>query len=182
MNKQQFLAISLPHELLMKSKTFSRRRKDIEVLKPSNYNTMLALGRLPICHPPSDLTKPITHKGETFVPMIKLLEMEQSLGLKYATINHKVIKIDTVKSEDYGSTYEVEYTEPYGNMEDGLIQFSYSERFRRFGKIMFQPFRQPLGVGYQLDLFLKLIEWHFNLMDESEPFIDVNTLQENRYK
>ena len=28
----------------------------------------------------------------------------------------------------------------------------------------------------------KLIEWHFNLMDENEPFIDVNALSENPYK
>lgn len=28
----------------------------------------------------------------------------------------------------------------------------------------------------------KLIEWHFNLMDKNEPFIDVNTLSENPYK
>ena len=28
----------------------------------------------------------------------------------------------------------------------------------------------------------KLIEWKFNLMDENEPFIDVNTLEVNPYK
>lgn len=28
----------------------------------------------------------------------------------------------------------------------------------------------------------KLIEWHFNLMDEGEEFIDVNTLEVNPYK
>ena len=28
----------------------------------------------------------------------------------------------------------------------------------------------------------KLIEWHFNLMDEGEEFVDVNTLEENPYK
>ena len=28
----------------------------------------------------------------------------------------------------------------------------------------------------------QLIEWHFNLMDENEPFIDVNALSENPYK
>lgn len=38
------------------------------------------------------------------------------------------------------------------------------------------------AVNNQLQLFLKLIEWHFNLMDESEQFIDVNTLPENPYK
>lgn len=32
------------------------------------------------------------------------------------------------------------------------------------------------------DIVLKLISWHFNLMDEGEPFIDVNTLQTNPYK
>ena len=72
MNKQQFLAMSLPHDLAMKSKTFSRRRKDIEVLTPSNYNTMMALGRIPVLHSLRDLAKPITHKGETVVPIEKM--------------------------------------------------------------------------------------------------------------
>ena len=133
----------------------------------------------PILHPLSDLTKEITHKGETFIPIVELLKMEQSLGLKYARINHNVTKIDTHESSE-GNTYQVEYTEPYSNMEDGLIQFSYSERYRRFGKVMFKPYRQALGVGFQFDMFQKLIEWHFNLMDESELFIDVNTI-ENPY-
>lgn len=34
---------------------------------------------------------------------------------------------------------------------------------------------------YKLSDALKLIEWHFNLMDENEPFFDVNTLSENPY-
>ena len=29
---------------------------------------------------------------------------------------------------------------------------------------------------------VKLLKWHFNLMDESEEFIDVNTLPRNPYK
>ena len=31
-------------------------------------------------------------------------------------------------------------------------------------------------------LIQKLVEWHFNLMDIGEEFIDVNTLEENPYK
>lgn len=133
-----------------------------------------------IARPLSDLTKPITQNGETFVPMIKLLEMEQSLGLTYAMLNMKVTGVSCNKSDKF-STHNVEYTEPYTNMDDGIITFSYSEQFRRFGKVMRHPYRQPLSVGYQIDLFLKLIEWHFNLMDESEPFITV-TNEFNPYK
>ena len=134
-----------------------------------------------ICRKLSDLTKEIEHKGERFIPIVELLKIEQSSVLKYATINHKVIKIDVHESSE-GNTYELEYSEPYSNMEDGLIQFSYSERFRRFGKVMFKPYKQPLGIGFQLDMFQKLIEWKFNLMDKNEPFIDVNTLDVNPYK
>ena len=42
-----------------------------------------------------------------------------------------------------------------------------------------------IGINWSLQPFAivqKLIEWHFNLMDESEPFIDVNTLDINPYK
>ena len=106
--------------------------------------------------------------------------MEQSLGLTYATLSMKVIRVSYNESDKF-STHNVEYTEPYTNMDDGIITFSYSEQFRRFGKVMSHPYRQPLSVGYQIDLFLKLIEWHFNLMDESEPFISV-TEEFNPYK
>jgi len=191
MNKQQFLGASLHTGL--KVCHFDANRESEHICKieiwhneevtisDGEYEYDLLLDDItPILRPLSDLTKPITHNGETFVPMIKLLEMERSLGLTYATLSMKVTRVSYNESGKF-STHNVEYTEPYTNMDDGIITFSYSEQFRRFGKVMSHPYRQPLSVGYQIDLFLKLIEWHFNIMDESEPFIPV-TDDFNPYK
>jgi len=189
MDKEQFLGASLRTGLKFDIKsdlypypTLIGIRKDY--LEFNYHGVYLSFQKdfvgVPIARPLSDLNKPITHNGETFVPIIKLLEMEQSLGLTYATLNMKVTEVSCNKSDKF-STHNVEYTEPYTNMDDGIITFSYSEQFRRFGKVMSHPYRQPLGVGYQIDLFLKLIEWHFNLMDKSETFIPV-TDEFNPYK
>ena len=87
MNKEQFLAMSLPHGLKVCVKEYGgvdnslletmrgivddrMITDDIEddnfLLKTSEY--------LCVLHPLSDLTKPIEHKGETFILIDKILE------------------------------------------------------------------------------------------------------------
>lgn len=83
MNKQQFLAMSLPFELKCLSSEIGHVYDIISChfgdyalvrVKPNNGRDFpLPINRIKsILHPLSDLTKPITHKGETFVPIEKL--------------------------------------------------------------------------------------------------------------
>lgn len=125
MKKEQFLAMSLPSgvkvvctdliKVICEDVGIGTNRRLIEVLR-GNYS--------PVLHPLSDLTKEITHNGETFVPIDRL----------------PII----------GS----EVTDFESDIKNGWIRAK--------------------------ELY-KLIEWHFNLMDESEPFIDVNSLEINPY-
>ena len=80
-----------------------------------------------ICRKLSDLTKPIEHKGEVFVPTVNL--GWNTVNLSFSASNIKM-------AVDALTLHEAQ----------------------------------------------KLIEWKFNLMDENEPFIDVNTLEVNPYK
>lgn len=177
MNKQQFCAISLPHglccEILDYKSDYVGNKYDFIV----GINQWSKDGKLwsawtvggarpaldkikPVCHPPSDLTNPITHKGETVVPIIELA--------KISMIGDKAERFEITKNKKYITVY-------FENKET----FTFS--------IKFMSFYSTIGnksqiAPYQLNLFQKLIEWHFNLMDESESFIDVNTLEINPYK
>lgn len=96
---------------------------------------------VPIVRPLSDLTKPITHNGETFVPIAKLFKMPDS-------------EVDIVSASEE------------------CVQFI-NKRTRCHYSFYVATIR--------LTEALMLIEWHFNLMDESEPFIPV-TDEFNPYK
>lgn len=144
MNKSIFLAMSLPHDIICQT----------PVQDGICNNLILPLGGWikgylrfyhkgdfcncdidevkPICHPLPDLTKPIEHKGEKFIPSIKLSAMEGVLDAQA--------------------------------FEESLMLM--------IKDIDHLPFC----------IVQKLIKWHFNLMDENEPFVDVNTLPENPYK
>ena len=70
MTKQEFLAFSLPYGLKM---CYAYKdRIDIHILLPMHFDFKFQLvnerGK-PILHPLSDLTKPIEHNGEKFVPI-----------------------------------------------------------------------------------------------------------------
>lgn len=123
----------------------------------------------PILRPLSDLTKEIEVNGEKFVPIIELQNFETTHFLIHCD-SKKIIeqqKIIEVKTFEYseGNTHIVKYVEPYGNMENGIITFEYSEQFDRFGKAMLSPYRKPLGVGGQLQMFQKLFEWNFDVFN-----------------
>ena len=72
MNKQEFLAMSLPYDLQVVNekgvrKTYAAVHYSYEFEPDFEKFT-------PILRPLSDLTKPIEHKGEKFVPIVELLE------------------------------------------------------------------------------------------------------------
>lgn len=93
MTKQEFLAFSLPYGLFAIDKCdFDNNDFDEIVIYnglwysdefQTNNNTLM----IPILRPLSDLTKPIEHKGEVFVPIDKILE-ESCFDLSKMTRKH----------------------------------------------------------------------------------------------
>ena len=120
----------------------------------------LALNQIkPILHPLSDLTKPITHKGETFVPMLRLAQIKVSKGL----------------FEDKGPTIDFKckiVEKPFGKLakctklDEWVVMISLSE-----------PERADFWI------IQTLIEWRFDIagLIEKGEAIDVNTLETNPY-
>lgn len=137
MNKQQFLGASLHTGLYVYNEKLYGR----EVLKLNGLNFGDVIHQYglspqqyitPILRPLSDLTKPITHNGETFVPIVELEKIDKGIWVNG-------------------------------------------------GKLMFRL----TPIKNILELPFLIIEWlikhHFNIMDESEPFIPV-TEEFNPYK
>lgn len=159
MNKQQFLAMSLPFNTIVCVKY--THKPDI-----SEYEDLIGLldGRvitgeteeddplLPISdyrvilHPLSDLTKEIEHKGEKFVPLEILCDI-------------------------YGAKFD----RPYINERSAGFVYGFSAKDVLNVKNMIE------NKFWQIH---KLIEWHFDLFGgiNSGDAIDVNSLSENPYK
>ena len=141
MKKEQFLGASLHTGLCVLSDCdFDNNDFDEVVLyKSHHYNeefedfNEISDIQIPILRPLFDLTKPITHNGETFVPIVELAKI--------------------------GDT-------TYDKLIISNLKFDY-----RFVNLDYLP----------VWIYRKFIEWHFNLMDESEPFIPV-TEEFNPYK
>ena len=169
MTKQEFLAMSLPYQLWCKILDYKNdyvgHPFDLIVginqwSKDGKLWSLRTLGgakpsfdrALPVLHPLSDLTKEIEHKGEKFVPIIELIKIKYSILLD-------------LQDEDFSI-----YT-------DGYPRACYTTN--AIWEIMINPDYLP---NEEFWIIQKLIEWHFNLMDIGEEFIDVNTLEENPYK
>ena len=204
MKKDQFLSISLPHGLkcqyqgspdkdhFNKTGIYSSmelmewRSHDINkigklrAIAYRKYGSKYSVGKtplyvktlydpIPILRPLSDLTKPIEHKGETFIPIVKIAEI---LGYENISLKGNDCQVGLIES---GSSYIKEtlrYTDNYFYIDVEDYYYS-SDSVKRYKDGIFMDHFQ---------LFQKLIEWHFNLMDEDEEFIDVNTLEINPYK
>lgn len=189
MKKDQFFSINLPYELKLMQSLRSWEIpnidrivlltgiSDIDGKSPSHKNNKIVKPTIfyrkdeittgsdyisffkPICRPLSDLIKPIEHKGEIFVPMVELAKIEGTYDdndEEYVEANYNRFVIST-----------------------GIMEFIYNHNDKSFHLSIGT---QSVGVKNQLLLFQKLIEWHFNLMDEGEEFVDVNTLDTNPYK
>lgn len=75
MKKEEYLAMSLPYGLMCNVSTKSGYYYTLVEYKPLDYEnefTHKVLCSKPILHPLSDLTKPIEHNGETFIPIEKI--------------------------------------------------------------------------------------------------------------
>ena len=178
MTKQEFMAMSLPYGLKAIIRTENQYSHNVDhymyqYICDSEKDESLYKYDL-ILRPLSDLTKPIEHNGETFVPIVELA--------KIADMN----VTDDFKCVEHYNNWGVRFKDE----DDECIFYeilAYSSNTNSFstqtirGEDIISERALEMTLN-QLQLFQKLTEWHFNIMDESEPFIDVNTLETNPYK
>lgn len=140
MNKREFLAMNLPYDLEVAEFNDDGKLQRVHTLYGGNVNSFCMFNWYkPICRSLYDLNKPIEHKGETFVPIYRLLE--------------EATKKWCINGLNCPSNSADLHSEIIANID-----------------------------SCEFWVIKKLIEWHFNLMDEGEEFVDVNTLPENPYK
>lgn len=169
MNKKEFMAMSIPYELLMYKEV-----KTHLALRHGNYNTIVDNeGRVPILHPLSDLTKEIEHNGEKFVPIVELAR----IALPFA--NHKefnIINGDHGFGVNFESFSENKRTITFQYFKNNSIQ-AYS--FDSKGKNT-----KYTAITDVVSIIQKLIEYHFDIagLIKKGEAIDVNTFPENPYK
>ncbi len=158
MTKQEFLAFSLPYGLKYKYLNGTFSLFDYECYEKVNkYNTNYNI----ILYPLSDLKKEIEHNGEKFVPIVELAEIAMvGEEQKYMISNNKKFLSIYFENEE---------------------SFSYSYKYSSFSSSLNNEIQLTPN---QLELFQKLIEWHFDIagLIEKCEAIDVNTLETNPYK
>ena len=76
----------------------------------------------------------------------------------------KFVPIERLKD-----VFMLEWCDLFDDSIDAILEFA---KYKNFKKIEYLPFC----------IVQKLVEWKFNLMDESEEFINVNDLDMNPYK
>jgi len=168
MTKQEFLAFSLPYGLHGKIKNticeLTRMGAYTINTKPSVHSHTYCLIEdfIPILRPLSDLTKEIEHKGDKFVPIVKLMQ------IAYES-QDRCITSKSVYVEDNMHTVKV-----------NVFEFAFDIDDNSFISILNNSLS---AVPNQLDLFQQLVKWHFDLFGgiESGEAIDVNTLDINPY-
>ena len=170
MNKEQFLGASLPTGLYV----FNEKLYGREVLKLNGLNFGDVIHQYglspqqyitPILRPLSDLTNPIVHNGETFVPILKLAEVLIDAKIKKETVTTVDEKTGWIGCE-FWDIKSQRYL-----MCIFMPKYGLSIVDNEQNELMFST----------INAIQMLIEWHFNLMDESEPFIPV-TNDFNPYK
>ena len=134
----------------------------------------------PILRPLSDLTKPITHNGETFVPMVELAKIAFRSDGDNISESNCIITSEMMNNKPYN--YMACFKTPHCMDENQLTTLVIYAGDLHFQHRQFVHGREHTHPVHNiLDIILKLIEWHFNLMDKSEPFIPV-TEEFNTYK
>lgn len=74
MKKEEYLCMSIPHKIMIQWLREDDNTYQISQLSISDAPFLLSKKHKPICRPLSDLTKPIEHNGEKFIPIERLLE------------------------------------------------------------------------------------------------------------
>ena len=120
----------------------------------------------PILYDLSWLTREITHEGETFVPIEKLLDIESEANWSAS---------DYLLTESGVGEYWVKLK---GNEESFV--FGFNSDIKYFYKI--NKFGENKSVKHQLDLFNKLFEWKFNVFSIPDELIVRVSEDFNPYK
>jgi len=200
MDKKEFLAFSLPFGLKCKSKYIGEYYKadwvlliglldlkSCSVSLPKSTTHYPHLSRSiedikPILHQLSSLTKEIEHKGERFVPIVELAKINDEWLKSGDVYNIKGYSSDVYHDGKSEMRYECKSFEKTTNMGSLSIVFGYDDRLFRFYKYD-ETRGLTRAVAYQLQLFQKLIEWHFDIcgLIEKGEATDVNTLSVNPY-
>ena len=180
MNKQEFLAMSLPYGLMLFQEDLSGGRifpllginqmhgYGIFTGDVGDYNWSYFEGFKPILRPLSDLTKEIIHNGNTFIPIVEICKLSETvikvLRLKSKTM---ICGFDFVNDEGEVLRFGYHYNSHHFQLSDANSSFIVNET-----------------ILYQLEMFQKLIEWHFDIagLIEKGEAIDVNTLEVNPYE
>lgn len=165
MTKQEYMAMSLPYDLQVVNE--KRVRKTYAAVHYSYEFEPDFEKFTPILHPLSDLTKEIEHKGERFVPIVELAKIAEGLDIKVLDYKQK------------SSAFGVKYIS-----EEGIeCVFAFDQEGQAFSVHSINDRLFDICI-YQLQLFLQLLKWHFDIADliSKGEAIDVNTLDINPYK
>ena len=175
MKKEEFLAMNLPFDLMMAEINDDGVIVRNSRLYPSRYHDFATHDYYkPYLRPLSDLTKPIDYNGETFVPIVELA--------KIAEIENSDTKATLSKLKGNDNLWGVRFNIENDYDDKKFVVFGYDTIFG-FG-VHYRPSMTIDFVKNQIDLWNKLIEWHFDIagLIEKGEAIDVNTLPENPYK
>lgn len=160
MNKQEFLAFSLPDGLKCKevdlNEIFNFSTRIYNLMSILNWNNSYQ----PILRPLSDLTKEIEHNGEKFIPALELIKLEEKYN-NWKDIAPTIPYDIKIINKPFGKVLKV------SKVEHWVIYLSLNEIERAKYYIVSQ-----------------LIKWKFdiaNLIPKGEA-IDINTLDVNPYK
>lgn len=166
MTKQEFMAFSLPYGLKVKYITDRIQHYSATKYEAEFDNIFEVIKSMPILRNISDLTKTIEHKGEKFVPIEELCKISGYNPKNYIIKENKEIKSIGLEYIRYGCVFQF-----------AVVGLDFKCIIKRSnGNIE--------HVINQLQLFQKLIEWHFDIaaLIEKNEAIDVNTLEINPYK
>lgn len=190
MNKEEFLAMSLPYGLKVYVKySHNPDNSELEtmigliddsIITDRNEEDMapLSVRDYGIClHPLSDLTKPITHKGETFVPLCELVNVMFSKYPRNSFIENDKCYVGNVTENGDTSNahcYRFMYDKSHNSFSLMTLFYSHNNWCDH----------EDIFVANQIPMMLKLIEWHFDIAGiiEKGEAIDVNTLDKNPYE
>ena len=134
-----------------------------------------------ILHPLSDLTKPIEHNGEKFVPIIELARnyafLKSVKGNSMSIYGDRVLYKDENNYMMFWVSYEMD---KWGETNEPCFKMCEAEVSDDLAK--FNPTKKMHCPKSQLIMFNKLFEWHFAVNIPDGLWIDVNELKTNPYK
>ncbi len=180
------LAPYLPYSLQTAYKNSNNKWKVNELTTQNLVSILISDVDKPVLRPLSCLIEEIEVDSKKFIPLKKIHELDETNSFDKTNNFYKIKFVDKVISiknnkypslerEDFCLKYLVETT----NIGDYIYSFTYNPELRRFGKRN-DTSKAVLGIGFQLDMFNKLFEWHIDVFDliPKGLAIDINTISD----